>query len=296
MRVLSLSSVKDFGILLVLAQYLEVGGKGPYGVQGIAVLDVVVEGQVDEKPVLELAADDGHALYLGEVHAVEGEDGEHFGQRTLCVTHAEVDAGLVDFVALDGQDRCELVLQNEETGEVALVGLYPAGQYLHAVQVGGILRADGGMANQVALFDDLGRTCRIGHLGYLDIGQARLQEDLALTQGYRVRIDLDEVVHLRARQSAQDVADVQAMLAHNLQLRVAQQFVVLQQVAGYGVLDGHDAQYARVCGQGVEHALKGRAAHRLKVLAGEVLLGRPLVVTSLLALYGHLHFAHICVV
>ncbi len=241
MRVLSLSSVKDFGVLLVLAQYLEVGGKWPDGIQSIAVLYVVVEGQVDEEPVLELTADDGHALYLGEIHAVEGENGEHFGQRTLCVTHAEVNAGLVDFVTSDGQDRCELILQDEEAGEVALVGLYPAGQYLHAVQVGGILRADGGMADQVALFDDLGRTCRVGHLGYLDIGQAGLQEDLALAQSYRVGIDLDEVVHLRARQSAQDVADVQAVLARNLQLRVAQQLVVLQEVAGYGVLNGHDA-------------------------------------------------------
>ena len=68
----------------------------------------------------------------GEVHVVEGQDGQNLGKGTRLVRESEAEGRLVDPV-LRNRKR---IVQDEESGEILLVGLDAGGKYLQAVLLG----------------------------------------------------------------------------------------------------------------------------------------------------------------
>ena len=91
------------------------------------------------------------------------------------------------------------------------------------------------------------------------------------------------------------------MLADYLHLRIAEQFMVLEQIARNGILDGHDSEQGGIGRQGLKLALEGLAADHIDLrighidarqlmtgrCIGKILSGRPFMVATLLSLYGN---------
>ena len=89
-------------------------------------------------------------------------------------------------------------------------------------------------------------------------------------------------------QYEQAVFYVKFVFANDGEVAVAQQFIVVKQAAGNGVLDGHQSQYFGVFPYGLEHFLKGVAAYQLYFFAAEVLVRGYIVKRTVDTLNGNL--------
>ena len=78
-------------------------------------------------------------------------------------------------------------------------------------------------------------------------------------------------------QTANAMRDVQFVFTHHGSARVAQQFVVVQQATGNGILDGCHANDCRVALDVLKHLLKSGTADELQLVAFEILPGRNVV-------------------
>ena len=81
------------------------------------------------------------------------------------------------------------------------------------------------------------------------------------------------------------VADAQLVFAHDGHAAVAQQFVVVEQAAGDGVLDGNDSHCVVVVVEAGEDLLEGVAADEFHLFVLEVAVGGDVVEAALDALY-----------
>lgn len=69
--------------------------------------------------------------------------------------------------------------------------------------------------------------------------------------------------------------------------------MVLEQGAGDGVFDGHDAHEGRVAVETLHHLVERVTLHRLNIPGAEICAGGGIVEASGHALYGHFE-AHLC--
>ena len=159
-------------------------GQWTDGRDGLLVAQHLVEHDVHVEFVFPLAADDGQRLYLGEVDAVERQDAEHLRQAPLLVRQGEDHAGLVGFAGALAVQVVHLpgVRHDEEAREVVLVGLDALFQHLHAVELGGVLRADGSVPVEAVAVDNLCAEGGVLAFDDLDVRVAA-QEVAALHQG-----------------------------------------------------------------------------------------------------------------
>ena len=116
-----------------------------------------------------------------------------------------------------------------------------------------------------------------------------LQKLSALRQGHGVGVDLDDVAPVLVRQAEQGVLDVELVLADDGHAALAEQFVVVQQTAGDGVLDGHQPEHLVVRLHGGEEVFKRVAADEVQLLPAEELVGGDVVERAAYALYGYFH-------
>ena len=92
-------------------------------------------------------------------------------------------------------------------------------------------------------------------------------------------------------QAADAVADVQLVLAHHAAARVTEQLIVMEQAAGYGVLNGYHADERGVLAHLAEHLLERGAAYQLYLLVLKVQVGGYVVERPCESLYGYsFHF------
>ena len=161
----------------ICAKLLEFASQGSDGIECLAVASLVAKGEVDVEHVLPLLPDDGQTLYFCQVELVEGEDRQDGAQAAFLVGEGEDEARLVDGAsASDG--RCLLgVSKDEEAREVVLVRLDAILQHLHAVDVGSVAVADGGVSVSLLAADVGCSTCRVGRFHYLQPRVSR--EELA---------------------------------------------------------------------------------------------------------------------
>ena len=144
------------------------------------------------------------------------------------------------------------------------------------------------MGGKAAAGDVAGGAGRVEVFDAFEAGMAA-QPLLALAQGHVVGVDLGDVVEALAGECAEHVGDALLVLADDAQSGVAQQLVVVEEAAGDGVLDGHDAQVGGAAAHAGEEVgerlvldhlhLRGRRAQKL--------VGGGVVETSGHALYGN---------
>ena len=157
-------------------------------------------------------------------------------------------------------------------------------QDLHAVDLGCVAMTDSRMS--VSLFPaDVGcGSGSIDNLDHLQVLVAR-EEVAALHQGDWMRVDFRYVFPAFTRQAHDAMADAKFVLSHDGHSAVAQQFVVVEQATGDGVLDGHKAQHIRRAFQSGEHFLESVAADQFHLLVLEEAMSSDIVETAFDALY-----------
>lgn len=101
-----------------------------------------------------------------------------------------------------------------------------------------------------------------------------------------VRVDLVQAVEALSREGCRDVRDAELLLADDLRAAAPQQFVVREQAARNGVLDGRNAQQRQIFGHAAEELVEAPAGDDLQLLAREVAAGGRFVEASCNALYG----------
>ena len=94
-----------------------------YGVNALAIAQVVGVGHINVKEVLPLVTYNRQGLNLREVYLVETEDGEHLRERTLFVRQGEDNAALVGVIDFAITVSLPFVSKSKEAGEVMLVVL-----------------------------------------------------------------------------------------------------------------------------------------------------------------------------
>ena len=100
-------------------------------------------------------------------------------------------------------------------------------------------------------------------------------------------MNLRNAVPVVVRQTADAVCDVQLMLTHDGRAWVGQQFVVVQQRAGNGILYRRHADDRRVFLNVVEHLFECRAADKLYLLTLEIQVCRNVVERPYQSLYRY---------
>ena len=208
------------------------------------------------------------------------------GQRTLLVGQREDDARLVGLGQRAQQVGLVGMRQHQEAREVVLVVLDVVFQHLQPVEPRSLGMADGGPPAPAALGNHLRRTGRVLGLHVLHARMLR-QEPAALHQRHGVRVDFLDALPVVIGQAADAVRDVELVLTDNGRARVAQQLVVVQQRAGNGVLDGHQAHHRGVLAHALEHLLERRAADELYLLTLEIEVGGYVVERAHKALYRY---------
>ena len=184
----------------------------------------------------------------------------------------EDDGRLVRESALTEVVRTPSVRHHEESGEVVLVGLDALFQHLHAVEFGRILRADGRVSTQVFLADDFGTLGSVVRFHHLQV-RVTLQEGMALRQRHRVGVYFGQCVPIILRQTDTVVLDAELVFAHDGHPAFAHQFVIVQEAACDGVLDGYQSDDRAVQMDVLEDFLAGIAADELDFLVREELVG-----------------------
>ena len=97
-----------------------------------------------------------------------------------------------------------------------------------------------------------------------------------------------QCVPIILRQTDTIVLDAQLVFAHDGHPAFAHQFVVVQEAAGYGVLDGYQSDDGAVLMDVLEDFLESIAADELDFLVREELVGCDVVERARYALYSYL--------
>ena len=117
------------------------------------------------------------------------------------------------------------------------------------------------------------------------------QKSVTLRQGHGVRVNLGNVVPVVIGQAYYAVAYAQFVFAHYRKAAVAQQFVVVENAAGYGVFDCHEGEQRAVAFHLVEKRLERVAANQFNVFAFEIIVCGYVVERAFYTLYRY--FFHI---
>ena len=102
-------------------------------------------------------------------------------------------------------------------------------------------------------------------------------------------IDLLDVGPVFARQAHDAVFDVQFVFADDGGTALPQQFIVVEQTARNGVLDGHQCQAVVVFFHGGKEVFKGVTPHHFEFLALKILMGGNIVKRPPYALNCYFH-------
>ena len=106
-----------------------------------------------------------------------------------------------------------------------------------------------------------------------------------------MRVNLGNVVPVVIGQAYYAVAYAQFVFAHYRKAAVAQQFVVVENAAGYGVFDCHKGEQRAVAFHLVEKRLERVAANQFNVFAFEIIVCGYVVERAFYTLYRY--FFHI---
>ena len=162
---------------------------------------------------------------------------------------------------------------HQEAGKVVLVVLDMVFQHLHAIEPGGIGMADGRPTLAAVAADVFGTPRGVLAFHCLDTGMVG-EKVAALHQRHGVRVDLGHAGPVVVGQTADGMLDVQTVFAHDGSTRRAQQFIIMQQRAGYRVLNGEKANHGGVTSDILEYLFEGRAADDLQLFSFEILMCR----------------------
>ena len=262
----------------------EFAGEWGDGVERLAVAFLVVEGEVYVEHVLPLLPDDGQRLYLRQVEFVEGEHRQDGAEAAFLVGQGEDEACLVDVPCASHGGRFLRMGEDEEAREVMLVRLDAFLQDLHAVDVGGVAVADGGVSVPPFAADVSCGACGVSNFYNLEVRMQR-EKFAALHESDRMGVDLRQVFPTLPWQTHDAVADAELVFAHDGHAALAQQFVVVEQASCDGVLYCHESQHVWACLEPCKHLLEGVAADQFHLLALEEAMSGNVVETALDALY-----------
>ena len=231
-------------------------------------------------------SDDGQRLYLGQIYFIERQDAEHHRERALLVGQLKHQTRLVGLGQRTQQVGLLWCRAHKETGKVVLVVLNTVFQNLQSIEPRSLSMTDSCPPVVLALGNHLGRTGRIFGLDSPQFWMV-LQIVARLHQGHGVRVHLGDGVPRVVGQTTDAMGDVQFVLANHRCARIAQQFVVVEQRTGNGVLDGGHSDDRRVLLDGLVDLLERRTTDELQLVVLEILVGGYVVETSDLALYGY---------
>lgn len=148
--------------------------------------------------------------------------------------------------------------------------------------------ADGGMSAEFFLSYPCGGTGRIVHLGDLHRRMAG-KETAALRQSYGMGVDFSDVAPVLSGQTHDAVFYVELVLADNGHAAFAQQLIVVEQAAGYGVFNGHQPQAGIILFHDREELFEGVAANQFQIFTFKKLVCGNVVKRTSYSLYGYFH-------
>ena len=93
-------------------------------------------------------------------------------------------------------------------------------------------------------------------------------------------VHLCELVKRLSGQRTYTVADMGFMLSHYGHTRLSEQFIVMKQRTGYGILYGHNTYDRRVLLHILKHLLKGGTTDNLQLVTLEAVSRRYIVETT----------------
>ena len=278
-------SDRGIGAFGIFAEDAEVAGQRTCCIDGLPVAEGVVERYVDVELVLPFASDDRQRLDLREVDVVEREDGQHLREASLRVAEREDERGLVRAGGIVELRGARFVGQDQEAGEVVLVGLDAASEDFETVHLRGVGPADGGRSREVFFGDFPGASG--GVVAFDDFqGRAAFEELAALHQRNGVRMNFADFVECLPGERCDDVGDAEFLLADDAGAAALQEFVVGEQASGDGVLDGGDSQQFGIFGHAGEERIETRTGQHVEIPVGEIAPCSGFVVASGDALYG----------
>ena len=218
------------------------------------------------------------------------------GQGTGLVGQREAERGLVDGL-LGYPDG---VVQDEEAGEIFVVGFDLRSEDFQSEFLGGEGRGNGPYALQPFTGDVRGAFGRIFAFDHLDPGALSFEEGAGLVDGHVVGADFPDVFHFLSGKGHEVLVNLQIDLSLDLLGILAKEVEVGQQSAGNGILDSHDSSVGAALRQGAEQVAERGAFHdrNVLILAGPVeIAGCLLMETAGKTLYGYpLHACFCCAI
>ena len=146
--------------------------------------------------------------------------------------------------------------------------------------------ADGSPPSLQSFGNHLGTTCGIFGLDILQRGMLS-KELTALHESHGMRMYLGNGVPIVFRQAADAVRDMEFVLTNDRGSAVAQQLVVVEQRASYGILDGQHTDGGRVFAHLTEHLLESRTTDELDLLSLEIEVGGNVMERTNQSLYRY---------
>jgi hypothetical protein len=128
------------------------------------------------------------------------------------------------------------------------------------------------MAMHVVLSDDFGTCGGIVCYYLLQFGMT-LQEGMALSECYGVRMDFFQGTPIVFRQADAIVLDAEFMFSHDGCATFAQQLIIVQQASCNGIFDGEHTDDVVVLMHLLEYFLEGIATYQFYFLVLEELVG-----------------------
>ena len=111
----------------------------------------------------------------------------------------------------------------------------------------------------------------------------------ALHERNGMRVHFGDGVPIVIGQAHECVFDVELVFAHHGDGVFQQEFVVVEQAPGDGVLDGHEGQVGRFVAQGLEHRLKGVATVHVQRGVAKIAASGNVVKRTENSLNGNVH-------
>lgn len=213
--------------LFVFAQDVEVLDEGTHGREGLLITIVRTELDIGIEEVLPLAPGNRERLDTGEVHVIERQDREDVRQGSRLVGQSETDGRLVNLILRHFQG----IVEDQEAGEILLIGFNAGPEDLQAEQFGGQFRGHGADAPEL-LLRHVGRTFRrILRLHQMDPGTLPLEERAGLVDGHVMRPHLPDIPERLAGKGHQVLTDPEIHLSLDLPVILAEQFEIMDQSA-----------------------------------------------------------------
>ena len=196
----------------------------------------------------------------------------------------EQQRGFVRIGGIGEGGGAAFVGQKQEAREVVFVGLDAAAEDFEPVEFRCVGAADGGRSCEAALGDLPGAAG--GVVAFDDLHRRMgFEEVAALHQGDRVGVNLADLAERLSGQCGQHMRDAEFLFADDPCAALLQQFVVGEQTACDGVLDGRDAQQGGVCRHPGEQLVETQAGEDTDLPVVEVAACCRFVVASCDALY-----------